>query len=533
MNARVAGERVGAAWRDALAGLSTLAWAGARSSTRGGQLFRDGWVGRVRLDADLADALVGDGDQGEAVRVRRGERVIDAECTCGVARCAHAVAVVLHLQRQARQAAADQGERDGVLAALRDRLRASQSPGEVAPRALRDLERLPDEAAIDMVALAWRQALRPTANDVAELTLAADRAVAAVATEPARAAGWAVRLLDALGAARPVFTPLPQEACVQVDRLCRTLELDDDPVRTGALFRHATDGAPQIAPRVAALLGRRCARDPQVADDVRNRLLNWAGAQRQRPWREHSEPGGADLLVSACTDALRLAGQLRQAMALALAWPPGRSALVALLGCGQSEITEHATALLSRFDPRGATFGEAAIVAFDQAGPNASRLALWVLDRVADPAWYRRARSASEPAQWPQQRDRWVAAALGHDDPPWLAQVLAEEADAAVALHGAVEAGPLRDRTAEAAIDRLAEFDLDRAVAACQTRLAALCAAADPSHKVLLATADRLCALARQAGMGAAGADYVRLIAANSDARRPEQRLFSALIAAG
>ncbi len=530
MNSRVPGDRAISAWRDLLAGLSTLAWAGARNSTRGGQLHRDGWVGRVRLDGDAAQALVSDGDHGENVRLRRGERGVDAECSCGVARCAHAVAVVVELQRQARHSAIEQGDRDNVLSALRARIRPPQSPEMQPARALRDLERLPDEAAVDMVALSWRQALRPTASDVAELTLAVDRAVAAVTADAKRATGWALRLLDALGATRPVFTPLPEAACLQVERLCRLIETGFDADLIAPLFRHATDGAPQIAPPVAALLGRQCGRDAGWAEAVHVSLTNWTLNQRHRPWREHAEPGGVDLLVSACVDAARRAGQLARAMDLALAWPPGRSALVSLLATGDRAVADRATTLLSRFDPRGATFGEAAGVALDYAGDGATALAVWVLDRTAQPAWYRRARAASNPGQWPVRRDLWVAATLAHDDPPWLASELAQEHDAVQALYAAVIAGPLRDLTADSAIDLLAATDPDKAVAACQARLVAQCATAEPGHKALLASADRLCSLARRAGLATAAGPFLQLVGDNGVSRAPVQRLFAALV---
>lgn len=531
MTARTSSDRAIGAWREVLTGLSTLAWAGARNSTRGGQLHRDGWVGRVRLDADSADAVVGDGDHGETVQLRRGDRSLESACSCGVARCAHAVAVAVQLQRQARQAAADQGDREGVLAALRERLRPAGDAATHPPRALRDLERLPAEAAVDMVSLAWRQALRPTANDVAELALAVDRVAGVVVTDPKRAATWGLRLLDALGATRPVFTPLPEAACAQVERLCHLLQGCVDGDAVGPLFRHATDGAPQIAPPVAALLGRWCVRAADVAETVHASLLGWAQSQRNRPWREHAEPGGVDLLVSACVDAARLSGHLDRALALALAWPPGRSALLTLLADRDPAVGRMATALLSRFDPRGATFREAAEVAYAHAESGAAALALWALDRTTDSRWYARARSASAAGDWSATRDRWVAATLVHDDPPWLAAALAQESDAADALFRAVLAGPLREATADAAIEKLAVQDPDRAVAACQARLLALCAMADPSHKTLIVHADRLCQLAARAGLtGAAGA-YLQLVAENANTRAPLQRLFAAFVA--
>lgn len=76
----------------AAAHLSTLAWAGARNSARGQQLFRDGAVGRLSardqgLQVLVQSAADGDGDLGaESVLLTLQDAALVSDCSCGAPR---------------------------------------------------------------------------------------------------------------------------------------------------------------------------------------------------------------------------------------------------------------------------------------------------------------------------------------------------------------------------------------------------------------------------------------------------------------
>lgn len=515
-------------WAAAVATLSTLAWAGARHSTAGGLLHRDGAVGKSRVDREQCQFVVIDGEACEQVTLTREDGVV-AQCTCGVRRCPHAVAAVLELQKRCRAAQTKTADREATLVALRERLRPATP--EPAPRQLlRDLDRLPTEAAVDMVALTWRQLLRPTAGDVAELARAADRVLAEAHDHPAAAAAHAVRLLQALGAAKVVFAPLPEEAERHAGRMADVAAAAPQPPLP-ALFALVQDGHPQVGPRCAAALSSAAHRDPAMAVALADLLAAWFGQADAPAWREHGQLTATDLLAGAVVDALLAGDAGDRALHLALLWPPPRSALLAAVQAW-TQRGHHAAVrqILGRYDPRGATYAEAAVAAFDAALHAGQRQAAWeiaaqAIDRWPTEPWYDRARRACPPDLWPARRNAWLARALADDDPPWLGPQLAAEADAEAALLFAVRTAPQRDQLANAALPVLQVLNPAAAAQAAQLRLLALTTAASPSDARLHAAGYHLLKAAKAAELPDAGSPFLLLLYA----AQPRLRLLAEL----
>ncbi len=524
------------AWLPVIGQLSMLAWAGARSSSRGGQLHRDGHVGRMIVSDVSCQAPVREQEFAERVELTCKDGAISSACSCGTPRCAHAVAVALELQRKSKQLQQSTANQQGVMLALRQRLHQAEAQRE-PPRVLRDLERLPIAAAVDMVALAWRQSLRPGLDDVAELHAVAERIAAAVAETPAQAAQWATHVLQALAAPKVVFTPLPDAAEKAVAGLCRVVALAGGEVEVSELFAVALEGPAQVAPQVAVALCQLAARHAVLRDLLLAGLGTWLSAQPSRPWKEHAQPGGADVLVSAVIDALLAGDGLSQAGRLAVQWPPVRSTLLplvtALAQAGHSEVLRQ---VLGRYDARGATVQEAATLAFESAvavrqAATAQVVAAWMLDRNGGLPWYLRLRQACPPGRWVQTRDQVVLRLLQDDDEAWMAHALASETDAATALLSAVSAGPLRDHCALGCLAQLTVCDPLLAAQGWQLRLAALCGAAAGSDRAVVEAAHDLCGLGRLLGDRAIGADYVALLAREHSLRPGLPKLLAAAIA--
>ena len=510
-----------------------VAWAGARASSKGSMLQRDGAVSRLAGMDGRVHAQVLDGEQVEHVTLAAAGDRLFATCTCEAAPCGHAVAVLLDLQRKMRQTQQQTEQRAMVMGAVRDRLAGVRAvPPEQAPaRMLSDLERLPVDAAIDMVALAWRHGLKPSLMETSQLTAATQRLESIVPAEPAHAAQLAVRLLEALDTRKVVFVALPEAAETAVVRLVgvAVATAGQGPVPQNSLetlVRIALDGHLQTAAHAAAGLDVAAQRTPEVLRTVTDLALAWS-AQPHSEWREVSAPSGRDRLFSGLVAAWTAAAELDQALTVARAWPPTRGALVVLAqALGTQGRVEDVLTLAAPYDPRGESWAAcmtAAAQAAQAQGQSlcAARLASYAFDRRPAEPWFALLAQVAPRADWPARRTAAVVRLLADDDPPWLAGRLAAEPDAAVALLHAVLTAPLRDRTAHTGLTLLRDLDPHGAF---QGRCTRLCAMATSPGLTARAFRDELTQLERDADtLGEPGLlrDFARLLARECSDRAP------------
>lgn len=504
--------------------LSTLAWAGARNSTRGQELFRGGAVGRLsnrELGLQVlvrASADTGDDEAGEVVQLALQDGAIASQCTCGVGRCAHAVAAVLEVQRRGRVAADSARTQDAVMGALRQRLQVRADPQE-SRGALLDLQRLPLDAAVDMVALTWRQSLRPAAPELRDLEQITQRIVEAVREQPALARQWAVRMLTALGVRKVVFTPLPEAAEVSILRLAGvfdyTLDANELPF---SLAEQALDGHPQVAPAVAHALVRLAGREAQAHQALAAQLLQWRSQQPADIWHESGQPTGRDVLFSGLVELATAQGDLAGALRLAMAWPPMRSTLVDLAqALGKSAEIDGLVHLLGWYDPRGGLWqagANAGVSGADAAGNRTGvvRLANWAFERQPVQVWLQWLHKGTPAEEWPQRRAVLLDKVLTWEDPLWLPAWLAAQSDAVHALLEAVVLAPLRDGAAASCIEQLERMEPLQALLGREVRMAALSAHGSVPAKKLRQEATALLELAERLGEPGLAKDYLKLL---------------------
>ncbi len=443
-----------AAFAPLLQRLSTVTWAGARAGTQGARLQRDGAVGRVRpLAENLLTASVFDGVP-QRVELSIVRQELHASCSCGDAPCAHAVAVALESARLARQAHAAVAQQTDVLAALRSRLARPNLPEKALEpaRMLSDLARLPLDAAVDMVALGWRQSLRHGPNDIQDLLALVDRLEVQAREDHALGRELAVRLLSALGATKVVFSGMP-EAVEPAIRLLARMALDrplDLGPQWNLLFDLAEAGHPQVAVHLAIGLEHAAIRSPELAVALAEMLSGRVLAQRAT-WREVATPTSRDALADGLVVALVRHDDLPAALELARLWPPMRSGALALAEVlGAQGRAGEVLQVAEHYDPRGETWQALMAAALAAALPEHPRSA----QQLANVAWQRgpNLQTFNQLAQlyagpaWPERRHTLAAQALAEDDIAWLAERLALEPDAVSALLDVALQWPLRER---------------------------------------------------------------------------------------
>jgi hypothetical protein len=505
------------AWAPSLTGLSTLAWAGAKHSVAGMQLQRAGNLGRLAVQGDGWQATVHAPPVVETVELILVDGNVQSQCSCGVRRCPHAVAALVELQRKARAVADSARTQDLVMGALKQRMQGRAEARDQGMRILRTHERLPIEASVDLVALTWRQSLRPGEQELADLRSLVERIAEAAREQPQQALLWTTRLLAALSARKIVFVPLPSGAEPALQQLLAVLDQAEIGVHDmvlDQLFEVAIDGPPQLAPVVAVALARQATRRAELAERLADKLLAWSTQAGAGHWRETEQLGGRDLLWDQVGGLRLAAGELEQSLAMALAWGPGRTQLGELASqLGASGRAHDLERLLGWYDPRGALWSTGLEAAMHTAESGvAAELALWAFERRPLPAWYQWARRVADSRQWPTLRRSLIERAIVDDDPEWLAEALSSEAEPAGALMLAVTVGPLRDRCARACLVQLDQLDPLAALVARQVRLSALAQQAGPNPKTLRQELTWLEHTAQLLGEPALAYDYMRLL---------------------
>ena len=452
-----------AAFAPILHRLSTVTWAGARAASQGSRLQRDGAVGRVRpISETMLVASVSDGVP-QRVELSIARQELHATCSCGEAPCAHAVAVALEAARHARQAQSSVTQQTDVLSALRSRLARPQTPEKTPEpaRMLSDLARMPLDAAVDMVALGWRQSLRHGPNEIQDLLGLADRLEVQAREDHALPRDLAMRLLAALGATKVVFSGIP-EALEPVIRLLTRLALDR-PLQLGPewnqLFDLAESGHPQVAVHLALGLDQAAIRSPELAQALAEMLAGRVLAQRAT-WREVASPTSRDTLADGLVVALVRHDNLPAALELAQLWPPMRSGALALAEVlGSQGRYADVLQLAEHYDPRGETWQALVAAALAAALPEHPKSAR----QLANAAWRRgpNLQTFNQLAQlhggesWPEVRHTLAMQALAEDDVAWLAERLAQEPDAVAALLDVALQWPLRERFQREALHHL------------------------------------------------------------------------------
>lgn len=507
------------AWLPALQ-LSTVAWAGARASTRGMQLYRDGALGRLVIGEREVVAQVLDGELPERPVLHLEHTEIWADCSCGQAPCAHAVAAVHELCKRLRQFRDAADQRDGVMAALRQRVSGKATE---APKMLTNLERLPIDAGVDMVALALRQSLRHGPQEMRELTLLTARLTTEAVSSPERAGELAMRLLLALSARKVVFVPLPSEAEQAVVALVPLVvgiagSATLGEARATELVGLTMRGPPQVAVHAAAALESAALRDASTCL-LLQQLVRDDCAKGETLWRELAAPTPRDRLASGIAAASLEHIQVDDALELALVWPPMRHTLQTLgRALGERGRADDVLRLAGHFDPRGEPWLALVQAAADAAlgagaTATAARLVGVAMERHPQPAWYDLLRRVVPASEWPQRRTALVARLVADDDPPWLVDRLASEPDARDALFHAVVTAPLRDRLVREALSLLREMDPLAAFQARCARLAALVHVPGQASRVLADELMQLRKLAREAGEPELASELTRLYA--------------------
>ncbi len=413
--------------------------------------------------------LVHEGDDQNRVVFQVQGHELHVDCSCSQAPCAHAVAALHELQKRARLAQESDTQQAGIMAALRQRIGGAREELPEKTRILSNLERLPLDAGVDMVALSWRQSLRHGPSEVKELTLLVDRLTADSVRQPVLSRELALRLLHALNARKVVFVPLPEAAENAVVRLVPTVTgVTGGPLPGPEILRQlvdlALDGQPQVGVHVAAGLDIVALREPDFCAALVPLALEHV-RRGDVAWREVSAPTGRDRLLSALVVACLHHDRPHDALDCALAWPPMRNALTMLAeALGRQGRYEDVIRVVGHYDPRGDQWSagvQAAAEAALQAGHTqvAARLTAWAFERQPQPMWYDLLAKLGAGPLWPERRAQLVARLLADDDPAWLAERLAGEPDAAQALLNAVLTAPTRERTARDALGLLRRLD--------------------------------------------------------------------------
>ncbi|MSP91011.1 MAG: hypothetical protein EXR79_04280 [Myxococcales bacterium] len=503
--------------------VGVVAWAGARAAAKGAQLHRDGATGRVGVTDDAgAFVHVKDGlEQPERVVFRAERARLAVSCTCETAPCAHAAAGLHELLRRARRWREGAQQQASALDVLRERMRGVRAAEPAVPRVLSDLDRLPLDAAVDMLALQARQVLRLGPPEVETLTAVAQRVRSGAAALPGPHARLAVRLLQAMAVRKLVYMPLPEAAETAARDLAAVACLDGTAATAAAveLVDLVVEGHPQVGVHVAAELDAAVRRDAAVraavASEAVTRLEPLASA-----WRPAAALTARDRLVSALVAAHAEAGELEAAQTLARVWPPTRSGLAALAAACGAVGDAAAVAELAERHPPGTEAWRTALAAGAEAAEGAHHFAaartlaarLVEIEPTPD-AFARAARLFRDEAQWPARRDGWVADWLGRDEAAWLVPALAGESDAVAALLHAAVAGALRPRTVCAAVELLIDLDPYTAWRAQCVRLRALEASTAVSLRTAREDVATLQRAAHALGEPGLATDFVRLVA--------------------
>lgn len=502
--------------------VGSLTWAGARASSRGTQLLRDGAVSRLVVGRDHVQAQVRDGEWPEQATLSVYNGIWRAACSCGLAPCAHAVAVLLFAQREARDLQRAGQQRDDVLSTLRQRLQAPNAREPQSSRILSDIERLPLPAAVDMVALGWRQNQRPTAVDAKPFVWLAERLVELAAAEPQLARELALRLWAALAARKVVFTPLPVEAEQAAQRLgpvVAGLAGSDAPNsdQLALLVDLSLTGSQLLAALGATAVESLLMRQPELQGPLLAMVSDWLMAHRPE-WKEVAQPGGRDRLVSALCSAALAAGDLSAAAGLAMRWPPLRSVLLALVeALAHAGRLDEAQRLADHFSPRDETWQAVQLAAMDGAvrggqANAAARICALAIDVVPGPVWLDALSRVVPVAEWPQVRAKQVEALVQRDDPPWLPAWLLSQRDGLAAIAAAANVAPTRERLFRAAVAALQEPRPLQAFALRARHITALAQQPATAAKQLKDELLQLQESAAQLGEPGLAADYIRLL---------------------
>lgn len=450
--------------------VAPVTWAGARAATAGSRLQRDGCVGRMAIAERNVQAPVLEREMTEYVALTIGDAEVEASCTCGQPRCGHAVAALLVLQKNCREAQSSADLHNNVMAALRDRIgdnaRVKQ---EVRTQILSNTERLPLPAAVDMLALTLRQTVRYSPVEIQEMLSVTERLQKHVVQEPKNTRELTIKLLQSLGGRKVIAQPLPESlesAVIRLVPLAAGVYIDDLPSsdELAQLLDLVFEGGIQVAGHVAAGLDVAAVQRPTMAKILAEKAIAWA-QQSRKQWREIAPLTGRDRLCTALVAALLVHCDLDLACDLARLWPPMRSGLVPLAtALGEAARYRDLMLIVDAYDNQAELWLaalHAALAAAQAAGHRefVIELAETAFEIEPNEVFFAALARATPAQKWLKLRDHLVARALADRDPPWLVAALAREPDAAIALQSIVSLSLLRDVVARDALRELTEID--------------------------------------------------------------------------
>lgn len=329
-----------------------------------------------------------------------------------------------------------------------------------------DLARLPLDAALDLftVSAGASRALEPALEaDVAAL-------LGRVAAEPPERQGTLLGRIVAGLAARTPRGGLPAPTLEAVGRALLRADLP-----TGLLvgwLEQVWNGSEQLAVVLLGAALDHARRDHAGGAALLAAVLPLASAD-SAAWREHAAWPIRDQLVGSLVELAVLRGKIEPAAELAIAWPPGRSALLALaLALATARDLARLAALLDRYAPSGGlTTAVVAALWTDAERRQDDSLAAWLALWQPAPDVVARVRRATAPPLWPLRRRALLEALVAEDQSSWLVEALMAEPDAAAALDAMMRTPGARPRDLARCADALRLADPGQSLARAASRL--------------------------------------------------------------
>lgn len=314
---------------------------------------------------------------------------------------------------------------------------------------LSDLQRLPVEAAVDMLVATLE-------TDAALLDFTLAERLQTDVQDVTRRSALSLRLLEAWD--RRTTTSELQLA--EIGRLAPLVTAHID-TTVGALALVGRSQGPCGVALIEPML-RASRLDTSVRAALCERLETVA-AEASRPWREVGDMGPLDVLSSGWVEQWLAAKQCQAALRVAVLWPPGRSALVNLAAtlAGLDDV-QGLSRLLSRLDSRGTLASAAAQAAAQVAkskGPAGESVAWWCFARRVDSESFSLLQACTSSLNWPRRVTGAITATLDLGEAVWLVELSSEQRDPAQFLQLLVDLAERRPRTERSALEALADLD--------------------------------------------------------------------------
>ncbi|MBP48033.1 MAG: hypothetical protein CMH53_08860 [Myxococcales bacterium] len=314
------------------------------------------------------------------------------------------------------------------------------------PTLLDDLDRLPVDAAVDMVCSALRSDARLLTHRVSERLSQLE--------ERSRSATMATKLLDAWATKKQLSAADRDEIHSLTSIAC---------------------GAAQAGPAVFALIGRDLGVvgamivTPALALTRRDGLARQAAAQGvaawgpEQRWREYDGMCPRDAFVSGLVEQFVALGEVDQAMSVARVWPPARTALGDLSAALtlRSDLTglRH---LAEPYDSRGSLYQHMLKTVAQTSRSMQARgesVAAWLLSISPSIERLQLLKVCTEPRCWQRRLASAIEVVVNASEAPWLGEFLVGEPQAPQRLADLVRRAGRRPKTQLQALKSLEKLD--------------------------------------------------------------------------